>query len=201
MTIAALYVYEDGVYAGLDEVDVWGIKRDARLYPGPHPVVAHPPCQLWGNLAFVNYKRYGGEHNRPGNDGGMFAHALESVRRYGGVLEHPAFTRAWKAHGLLRPLPNQWTRMHGSGLDWPYEDWVCEVWQSAYGHLARKRTWLLYSGGEPPPPMRWDRLPGTHQIADNKKNRSKPVLRGKHASATPVAFRDALLALARQSRP
>ena len=93
--VAALYVQEVGAYSGLPFVDMWPESRDARKYCGPYPVVAHPPCQRWGALAAVNYKRWGGDHNRPGNDGGCFAAALESVRRFGGVLEHPAKSRAF----------------------------------------------------------------------------------------------------------
>lgn len=88
--IAALYVEAGGAYFGLANVDPWDEARDARLYDGPYPVIAHPPCQLWGAMANVNYARWGGDHNRPGNDGGCFAAALDSVRRFGGVLEHPA---------------------------------------------------------------------------------------------------------------
>ena len=50
MTIAALYVETDGCYFGIDGVDPWDEARDARLYAGPWPVVAHPPCQRWGKL-------------------------------------------------------------------------------------------------------------------------------------------------------
>jgi hypothetical protein len=45
--VAALYVDPAGVYAGLDDVDLWDEKRDARLYAGPWSVVAHPPCKSW----------------------------------------------------------------------------------------------------------------------------------------------------------
>ena len=99
MRLAALFVQPDGCYAGLPEVDAWPEHRDARRYSGPLPVVAHPPCQLWGAMANANYARWGGEHNRPGNDGGCFAAALDSVRRFGGVLEHPAKTKAWQRTG------------------------------------------------------------------------------------------------------
>jgi len=44
--IAALYVQTGGSYYGLSDVDPWGEARDARLYAGPHPVVAHPPFLL-----------------------------------------------------------------------------------------------------------------------------------------------------------
>jgi hypothetical protein len=110
-TVAALFVATDGCYFGLPDVDPWDVRRDARLYAGPHPVVAHPPCQLWVNFAALNFKRYGGEHNRPGNDGGSFASALASVREWCGVLEHPAGSNAWAAHipmpvaSLHRVLP------------------------------------------------------------------------------------------------
>ena len=45
--IAALYVETNGVYYGLPDVDPWDEQRDARLYAGPWPVVAHPPCAKW----------------------------------------------------------------------------------------------------------------------------------------------------------
>lgn len=184
--IAALYIDPKGSYAGLDGVDPWDEARDARRYRGPHPVVAHPPCQLWTNFAFLNFKRYGGEHNRPGNDAGCFASALAAVRRYGGVLEHPAFTHAWKAHGLHAPLAIGWTHVNGS-------EYVCEVWQSAYGHAARKRTWLFYVGPKPPE-LRWERRAGTHQIG--WFDRIKPTMSKAAAMATPPEFRDMLLSLA-----
>jgi hypothetical protein len=188
--IAALFVANPGCYIGLPDVDPWDVTRDARLYAGPWPVVAHPPCQLWVNFAALNFKRWGGEHNRPGNDGGAFASALASVRRYGGVLEHPAFSNAWAYFGLSRPT--------GSGWSGHPDAMVCEVWQSAYGHKARKRTWLYYSGYEAPHEMCWARPSGSMQIG--KFDRIKPTLYGPRASATPLAFRDALIGLARRSR-
>ncbi len=194
-TVAALFVQPDGCYAGLPYIDAWPISRDARQYSGQHPVIAHPPCQLWGALAAVNYARYGGEHNRPGNDGGCFAAALSSVRNSGGVLEHPAKTRAWAAHGLKKPVGIGWQRAIDGG-------WVCEVWQSAYGHRANKATWLYYSGREPPHELRWERPVGTHQIGfhgQREKAVSKPTLGKREANATPVEFRDELIRLAIQA--
>lgn len=99
--IAALFVYLDGAYAAVEGVDLWDEARDARLYDGDDPVVAHPPCNRWCMpLAVVNQTRYG---HRVGDDGGCFASALASVRRCGGVLEHPAYSAAFAAHGLPKP--------------------------------------------------------------------------------------------------
>ena len=143
MTVAALYIDPRGPYPKLLGPELcWDEARDARTYAGPWPVVAHPPCQLWVNLAALNFKRYGGEHNRPGNDGGCFGSALAIVRCFGGVLEHPAGSKAWAAHRLLVPRGVGWCRDR--------DGWSCEVWQSAYGHKARKRTWLYFCGEAPP---------------------------------------------------
>jgi len=194
--IAALYVESNGTYANLPGVDLWDRERDARLYYGPHSVVAHPPCQLWGKFCHVNYARWGGEHNRPGNDGGCFEAALASVRKWGGILEHPAFSSAWAKYNLPRPtVVGDWLRAAPS-------EYVCEVWQVAYGHKARKRTWLFYCGTIAPPAMRWDRPDASHQIGGHDqrgKERNKPTISGKAASATPTEFRDALLAIAREA--
>jgi hypothetical protein len=192
--IAALFVETNGHYYGLDNVDPWDIERDARKYEGPYSVVAHPPCNLWTKFARINYKRWGGEHNKPGNDSGCFASALRNIKRCSGVLEHPAFSYAWDEFRL--PMP--------SGIGWTHKDgyWVCEVWQSAYGHLARKRTWLLYCGPAPFD-LRWIRPSGTHQIGfhdQRGKGMNKLTLSGKAASRTPVAFRDELIRLAIHAR-
>jgi hypothetical protein len=47
--------------------------------------------------------------------------------------------------------------------------------------------------------LRWDRPEGTHQIGfhdQRGKDRNKPTISKKRASATPISFRDALLSLA-----
>lgn len=188
--VAALFTQTGGEYFDLPGVDPWDKERDARNYPGPHPVVAHPPCQLWVNLAALNYKRYGGEHNRPGNDLGCFAAALRAVTLYGGVLEHPAFSNAWKAYDLPRPPVLGWSGPFGSA-------YVCEVWQSAYGHRCRKRTWLFYNGRKPFE-LQWARNAGSHQIG--WFDRIKPTLSKAAAMATPPAFRDELIKLAIHAR-
>lgn len=193
--IAALYVAKGGSYFGIPGVDPWDEARDARTYSGPYPVVAHPPCQRWGAMAAVNYARWGGDHNRPGNDGGCFASALAAVNQWGGVLEHPAKSRAWVKYGLARPTRLGWTRS-GDG-------WTCEVWQSAYGHRANKATWLYYVGVVPPFELNWSRPSGSHQVGfydQRGKSRNKPTLSRREALATPPRFRDTLLSLARQSR-
>jgi hypothetical protein len=186
--VAALYVQSDGAYFDLPAVEPWDEKRDARLYAGPWPVVAHPPCARWCQLAAVNEARYG---TPVGHDGGCFAAALEAVETFGGVLEHPAYTLAWHAFDLQRPRRGSW-QAAGCG-------WVTEVSQSAYGCPARKRTWLYYVGPEPPETDWSD--PAGEAVIGGGVNSGECVGRRKiekrEASATPEAFRSLLLSLAR----
>jgi hypothetical protein len=111
------------------------------------------------------------------------------VRTWGGVLEHPAETRAFKFHGIPEPVSGSW-QLTIDG------DWVTEIWQSAYGHRARKRTWLVY-GGSPPAPLNWERKPGQFQIGYFDQKR--PQLPKAERSRTPLAFRDLLLSIARSA--
>lgn len=186
--IAALFVDPDGCYAGLPDVEVWGRDRDARLYGGPWPVVAHPPCERWSSLAALNEARFG---YRVGEDHGCFEQALAAVRAYGGVLEHPAQSVAWPTFGLLKPSPGGWLR----GL---YDDgWVCQVAQSAYGHPARKRTWLYYVGPEPPE-LDWTE-PDVSGLVGGFGAANRRV-QYEQAAATPERFRDLLLGLAGRQR-
>lgn len=221
--IAALYVARGGCYFGLPDVDPWDEARDARLYAGPWAVVAHPPCTRWCQLAHVVQARYG---YKIGEDGGSFAAALASVRKWGGVLEHPAESLAWPAFGLPRPRRGAWSEpdLHGGQ--------VAELSQRAYGHRARKRTWLYQVGGEPPA-LDWtspaptatcsfmtnhgggralfsDEQAALLPLANVGRMRvgkarqysgdTLPRLSKREASATPPAFRDLLLSLARGAR-
>ncbi len=210
MTVSALFIDSKGHYPQLlGPENCWDKDRDARLYAGPNPVVAHPPCHLFVNLAAVNWKRY--KRQKPawyegGTDEGCFESALKSVRKYGGVLEHPAFTHAYKKHWVDAPscidrdyrgwFENYWAGGEsGPGGDTYY---TCEVWQSAYGHLARKRTWILYCGARPPFELNWSRDPGSHQIGWFDRN--KPTLNKRAASLSPVAFAEELIRLAEWSK-
>ena len=138
--IAALYVETDGCYFGLPGIDPWDELRDARTYAGPYPVVAHPPCQRWGKLWAgqpLHIKRTG-QRKVKGADGGCFAAALAAVRKWGGVLEHPWGSHAWKTFGIAIP-----SRKGGWIKADEYDGWTCCVEQGRYGHYARKPTLLL----------------------------------------------------------
>lgn len=199
--VCALFVDRRGVYPTLLGPDrCWDDSRDARRYSGTEPVVAHPPCNLWVNMAAVNWKRYGRQKPawKPGgDDGGCFAAALFAVRMLGGALEHPAGSHAWKHFGLRAPAqPGRWEN-YG-------RDWVCEVWQHAYGFGARKRTWILYCGQRAPFDLRWERNSATvthHCGHDAKWRTNKKRLERRAASATPEAFARELIRLAEWSRP
>lgn len=179
--IAALYVQPDGCYQGLEGVDPWDEKRDARRYAGPWPVVAHPPCARWSKLAPLVESMHG---LKVGDDAGTFIAALEAVRTWGGVLEHPAQSIAFLKYGLPIPIRNGWTQDLFDG------GWVTEVSQVAYGHRAQKRTWLYYVGVNPPPTLDWSE-PEAEIRCDHMNGTSGERL------ATPKPFRDLLISMAR----
>lgn len=197
MKVAALYVMPRGCYAGLPDVELWDERRDARTYAGPWPVVAHPPCNAWCQLAGLREARYG---YKRGEDGGCFAAALAAVRRWGGVLEHPAWSLAWPAFGLMAPPSDGgWV---SAGLGDP--GWTCCVEQGHYGHRARKATWL-YAVGVELPSLRWGKseakawcTPGASAKASRGKD--MPAMSKRERNATPPAFRDLLLSIARSAR-
>lgn len=196
--VAALFVEKGGVYYGIPGVDPWDAERDAMRYAGPWPVVAHPPCSRWCRLAGLVEARWG--HKR-GDDGGTFAHALDCVRRFGGVLEHPAYSGAWPAHDLnAPPTGGGWVSAGWCG------GWTCYVEQAWYGHAAKKATWL-YAHSVELPSLRWGHVPDAEVRAlvswcSNrvKSGESRPRVGKDAASRTPPELRDALIAIARTAK-
>lgn len=203
--IAALYVETNGAYYNLPNVDPWDESRDARKYRGPHPVVAHPPCQRWG-------KYWHGAPNKPhqyrlGEDGGCFAAALTAVRNYGGVLEHPADSLAWEFFGLRTP-----PRKGGWVSTDAYGGMTCCVEQGHYGHISRKATWL-YAAHVLLLHLRWGpSAQRIHPVALERYGYEKArrigmmaMIGGKDKTrirnATPIPFRDMLISIATTAAP
>jgi len=192
MMVAALYVDpQSGPYAPLlGEAMCWGVERDAKLYAGPWPVVAHPPCGPWSRLSHLC------KHQDPT----CGPRAVEQVREFGGVLEHPAHSKLWAHCGL--PLPGASLSMFGAR-----DEFTLEVEQCRWGHKCIKRTWLFFSGVElanapviPP----W--AEPTHCIDDGAARRDgRPSkykrLPHKEAHLTPVPFAEALVRAAATATP
>jgi hypothetical protein len=200
--IAALFVQTDGCYFGLPNVDPWDERRDARKYAGPWPVIAHPPCERWGRFWHGSTRK---PHQfRLGDDKGCFAAALASVRRWGGVLEHPVDSHAWRTFGIdPPPRSGNWSPADAGNR------WTCCVYQGHYGHLSGKPSWLYACLPEKPPELIWgpceQRL---HPVALARHGYEKArrigmvaMVGGKDKkrirNATPIEFRDLLISMVR----
>lgn len=186
LTVAVLFARADSHYKALQGLDVFDEARDARTWQGGAPVVAHPPCRMWGKLRqFAK----GAPHERQ-----LGIDAVRSVQRWGGVIEHPAESTLWAHLGL--PTPGRAPDQHGG--------WTAEVRQCDWGHKAEKLTWLYIVGCHPdelpplPPPGE-----ATHYI---KKNRigyrpsagSKKTVTKAEREMTPPAFGVWLVEVARR---
>lgn len=187
-TVAALYVERGGPYMDYPNVDAWDKARDARLYDGPHPVVAHPPCGPWGELRHL-YK--GDEHD-------CAAFALASVRRWGGVMEHPHRSKFWTHADVVSP--GEFDELGG---------FTVNVDQCAWGHVARKRTRLYFigvsfdlvqctilTGGTP---THWCSGTRKHNASGGSAPPGIKFCSAQQRRRTPILFADWLIGLARMA--
>ncbi len=198
--VAALFVESGGAYFGNDGIDPWDEVRDARTYCGPHPVIAHPPCQRWGKFwagsPFVIART--GKRKIKGDDGGCFSAALAAVRKFGGVLEHPEGSHAWAHFGLNKP-----PRLGGWIVADNLGGWTCCIEQGRYGHYARKPSWL-YVVGCSRNELLWGKSEMrldpdlVERIGIKKAKRLGEVCSksGGHRIRTPQKFRELLISMA-----
>jgi hypothetical protein len=131
-SVAVLFARQDSIYKTMPGTDVFDIERDARNYRGALPVVAHPPCRAWGKLSYF-------AKPRP-DEKDLAFFAIDAVRAFGGVLEHPKDSKLWPAACL--PLPK-------SGVRDEFGGWTFPISQSWFGHRAEKLTYLYIVGCEP----------------------------------------------------
>lgn len=155
MPVSALFVREDSIYKTLG-IDCWDMKRDARLYDGSGPVICHPPCRAWGKFKARAKPREGEKL--------LAINSIHTIRKLGGVLEHPRHSGLWKEMNL--PTGNNMDEYGGFSI---YID------QFVFGHKARKATLLYVCGLDrsevPGIPMKFDAI--THYIGYPKSFKGK----------------------------
>lgn len=175
-TVAVLFARTNSIYKTIPECDVWDINRDALRWPGGGPLVAHPPCRSWGRLRWAAKPRPGEKE--------LAIRAVEMIRVWGGVLEHPAHSSLWKALSLPKP---------GAGCDrWGgYTIVVNQLW---WGHSCEKATWLYVCGipqsQVPPIPLAFSEAKKvvTSSLYRKGHPRWKPHCTKEEREATPPAF-------------
>lgn len=182
--ISALFVRSDSIYKSLD-VDCWDIDRDASAWPGGNSIIAHPPCRAWGQLAHM-------ANPRPGEKE-LAIMAVNNIRKWGGVLEHPFATRLKK----VMNFPNQ-------GWYDEYGGFVLKVNQHSWGHKCEKKTLLYICGCEinDVPEIPINNAPVEYIIAtsgrrkDGSRLKDKKEVTKKEREETPVEFAKWLIKVA-----
>lgn len=179
-TVAVLFAAPRSVYKGMAGLDVYDKARDARSFAGGLPVVSHPPCRAFSRMhAFA--KPEPGEVD-------LVLEAVETVRRCGGVLEHPAGSRLWPMAGLPEP-----GKSDSCGFSICVDQW----W---FGHPARKRTLLYVVGMEVSQLPRWPLILGDAPAAVRSEVPGRSRCTKRQRSATPPLFAEWLVEVARRVR-
>jgi hypothetical protein len=185
-TVAILFAMEKSIYHQYAECDVYDKRRNALSFNGGLPVVAHPPCRAWGRLrSFAKPE--------PGEKELAFF-AVDMVRKYGGVLEHPESSKLWEEANLPFGLNKD-----------EYGGWTLKVDQFWWGHKARKKTWLYICGIERNQvsyPLCFDAIQytvSTTMHRGRKYFKPKKSISVRDRSATPKLFAEWLINLAKKS--
>lgn len=186
MKIASLFCHSDSPYHNFQGVDVWDENRDCLNWDAEaDALICHPPCRDWSRLTRTGTFQ----------PDGSSIHALwavQQVRDFGGVLEHPAYSLLWGYLGLPKPgeLPD-----HLGG-------WTLAVDQFHFGHRAQKPTWLYICGCSFADLPAIPRLAGKASHVVNSSIRKgqagwRPIIPQREALLTPPRFALWLIALAK----
>lgn len=178
MDVAALFVRSDSVYKLMSGVDCYDADRDARNYPGGLPIVAHPPCRAWGGLrAFAN--------PRP-DEKELARFAVRNIRKFGGVLEHPASSILWDDMNMSKTSePDQ------------FGGWTLHLDQFWFGHQARKRTRIYIVGLRPANLPQLPMILGDAPAVVGSRKKTRPEIKKADREHTPVMFAEFLVNIAR----
>ncbi|MFV3415300.1 hypothetical protein ACNFH8_23800 [Pseudomonas sp. NY15436] len=181
--VAVLFARQDSNYKAMAGTDVFDIDRDARTFAGGMPVVAHPPCRMWGRLRQF-------AKGRP-DEKELGIWAVKQVRTWGGVLEHPAESTLFNSCRM--PHPGEFPDEFGG--------WTLEIEQFHWGHRAEKATWLYIVGCSPSDIPAIPRRSGkpTHCVRPTRSYPRLPSITKAEREHTPPALAEWLIKLARRT--
>jgi|HubBroStandDraft_2_1064218.scaffolds.fasta_scaffold58744_2 hypothetical protein len=177
--VAALYVHRDSIYKTMPGVECWDEDRDSYTYDHVMPVVAHPPCRLWGKLSHMStadpIERLTG------------LHAIGVMMRCGGVIEHPASSRIW-----------HWVKECDDG-----KTWLTTIRLFDFAFPCEKPTTLAIRGCEPADwpdmPLRLEMI--THRIGNGRSGLIELSGKSHARSQTPQLMAEWMVNVARRCVP
>lgn len=182
--ISVLFATKNSVYKTIPGLDVWDEDRNALNWPGKNRGIFHPPCRKWSR-----WLRH--FSTAPESEKHLAIWAVHQVRKWGGVLEHPACSTLFDHMTLPRP-----GRRDEYGLT------IC-VEQFWFGHKCRKASWLYICGVEsiPPIPLVLGEAPVQWDPKPNQKAKHPDMQRlsNHDRQATPLAFAYWLIDLCNQT--
>lgn len=152
-------------------VDCYDVGRDARTFAGGKAVIAHPPCGPWGRMKGLCTKQ----------DATLGPYCVRQVRRWGGVLEHPAHSGLWTHEKMPPPgfLPDAF-----GGI-------TLAVSLNRFGATVHKPTWLYIVGADD-----WPAIPPSQPVTQ-----TVDWLHSSHRHITPEPMARWLIDIAQKTRP
>ncbi len=167
--VAVLFARKDSIYKNISGCDVFDSVRDALTWGGGCSVVAHPPCRLWSRMRHFS--------TAPESEKDLAIWSIQQVRKWGGVLEHPAYSTLWKSENLPQV-----------GKKDSFGGWTLSLPQFWFGHRANKPTWLYIVGCSPKdlPAIPFKLGEAAFVVGSVKKG--KPKISKAEREHTPIAF-------------
>jgi hypothetical protein len=176
--ISILFAARNSVYKTIPGLDVWDEDRNALNWPGGNPGIFHPPCRLWSMLSHFSVA--------PKEEKELARWSVRQIRKWGGVLEHPAHSKLWLDQDLPRP---------GQKDAYGFTTGVYQWW---FGHRGRKATWLYICGIDPKTvPLIPFKL-GQAEATCSTRHGGPGRIRDNEIEATPPEFANWLIAVAEQ---
>lgn len=169
MKVPVLFCQENSIYKKLN-CDVYDEKRNALNYSDTKAAIYHPPCRLWSKLRLFSkadeYEKY------------FAVWSVRMVRNFGGVLEHPAYSKLFSCCNIPRP---------GESDEYGF---TIEVNQFDFGHKIHKKTWLYIVGLDNREILYYVKRPGKpkHKFFTKASRSSLPEISKHDKSATPIKF-------------
>lgn len=166
-----LFASKDSFYFQIPGLNVFDEKRNAESVERKGVFICHPPCAQWSRL------RYFSNFNSRLKAYGPWSILL--VRKFGGIIEHPASSLLFKKY---LPLPGQPPDKYGG--------FSLKITMHQFGASYHKPTWIYIVGINkkdlPAEPLNFSVI--SHSISNPGKRSALKEISKKERSLSPFPF-------------